>query len=317
MLLTVNPTYLYTFKYDYHHEGLCRLESRQLFNQEEKDNFIFSTTKVDPSISPFIKHRLEIVLTSNSYTELISTIQNLNIKTEDFTVEYLILNDDLTERGDRQKIQTDIGMSITGEPDFKHPKVIYSVGRHQGNWYFGTLAKHSTGWRNHINKPRSYSNSIDMTTAKSLVTIASKGNKNKQLLDACCGVGTILLEACCSGFEMEGNDIKISHCDYTQQNLNHFGYSAKVHHSDIKDLQKSYDAVIIDLPYNLYSFSTDAITQEIINAGAKLAARVVIVSIDDISEMILNSGLKIIDLGKVEKPGKTNFSRSIWVCERD
>jgi len=149
------------------------------------------------------------------------------------------------------------------------------------------------------------------------VSIASNGNKTNKILDACCGAGTVMLEGCNSGFNIEGCDINLKACNNTRENLSYYNYTANVYLSDIKDLNKKYDSAIIDLPYNLYAYSNDAIISNIIESTAKLAARIVIVSISDVETIIKKSGLKISDFCTVEKRGKIKFTRNIWVCEKD
>ena len=64
-----NLEFLYTFNYDYHLDSLCKLESRQIFDNEEKDKLLFSPFKIDPSISAFIKnsmHYIDNTVVSNS-----------------------------------------------------------------------------------------------------------------------------------------------------------------------------------------------------------------------------------------------------------
>ncbi|MFT4599732.1 MAG: tRNA (guanine10-N2)-dimethyltransferase, partial [Arenicella sp.] len=70
-----NLDFLYTFNYDYHLDALCKLESRQIFDKEEKDKLLFSPFKIDPSISAFIKTRLEIIALSENYSELLEKIK--------------------------------------------------------------------------------------------------------------------------------------------------------------------------------------------------------------------------------------------------
>lgn len=307
--------YVYSFNYDYHNESLCKLESRQLFKEEVEEKILFSNLKIDPSISAFIKCRFEILLDSENYSDLIDKIKNLNICNEGFKAEYLILNGDESDYDTRRAKLKDIGYSITGEPDFENPTIIYSICKHKNSWYFGVLFKHDFTWREHKKKPYSFSNSIGMDIGKTLVSIATEGNKNRKLLDACCGVGTILLEACIAGIQIEGCDIDSKRIDFTNKNLIHYGYKAKTNCCDIKDLNKTFDAAIIDLPYNLYSYSDDSITTKIIDSVSKLAKRIVIVSTSDISSKILDSGLKTTDSCIVEKRGKSKFYRKVWVCE--
>ncbi len=309
--------YLYTFKYDYHHSELCKLESRQLFNTEVKDNALFSNIKVDPSISPFIRQRIELISSSEDYAELLNKIKEKNISVEGFKIEYLILSDDTTDFDERRVKLKDIGTIIKGEADYKTPSVTYTVCLLKDTWYFGILTKHNINWHDHKKKPCSFSNSIGMHIAKSLVSIASKGDITTKLLDACCGVGTIMLEACISKIDIEGCDINPKTCIRTKQNIDHFNYDSKVYCLDIKDHNKKYDTAIIDLPYNLYSYSNGSITTNIIESTAKLANRVVIVSISDIKPDIVKSGLNIIDHCIVVKRGNSKFTRNIWVCEKE
>ncbi|MBI9069838.1 MAG: methyltransferase [Salinivirgaceae bacterium] len=311
-----NHSYIYSFKYDVHNKELCKLESRQIFGQEEKNNLLFSNIKVDPSISPFIKGRFEIISSSEDYSILLKKIKKENIRIEGFKAEYLVLNGDSTRYTERLEKLKDIGYSIEGEPDYNTPSITYSICHYNNIWYFGVLIKHNSDWFKHKKKPCSFSSAINMVIAKTLVSIASKGNKSNRLLDACCGVGTVLLEACISGFNIEGCDINWKACKYTRDNLAHYKYIAKVYCSDIKDLSCEYDTAIIDLPYNLYSFSNDTITLNIIESAAKLTPRIVIVSASDIETLITQSGLKISDFCSVGKKGK-KFTRNIWVCEKN
>ena len=104
-----NYSYIYSFNYDYHHSELCKLESRQIFDKEEKNKLLFSNIKVDPSISPFIKNRFEIISSSENYSELLKNIEKENIRLDGFKVEYLILEGDSTSYAERLNKLRDIG----------------------------------------------------------------------------------------------------------------------------------------------------------------------------------------------------------------
>ena len=311
-----NSSYIYSFKHDVHHEELCKLESRQLF-EEELNRVLFSNTKIDPSISAFITNRFEIILSADDYDTLLEKIRAENIHHPGFKAEYTVLEGDPMEYPERLVRSRDIGTIVGGKPDFKNPVIIYSICKFNDVWYFGILVKRKTDWRKHQNKPYSFSNSLDIHIAKSLVSIASNGNKNVKLLDACCGVGTVMLEACYAGLEIEGCDNNVKAIINTRNNLEHYKYSSISYYSDVKDLTQKYDAAIIDLPYNLYSYSNDIITTNIIESVVKLTSRVIIVSKSDIEAVINNFGLKINDFCNVEKRGRSSFKRSIWVCEKE
>jgi tRNA G10 N-methylase Trm11 len=309
--------YIYSFNYDNNESDLCKLESRYIFNKEEKKKLLFSDIKVEPSSSAFIKRRLDIILFSEDYSTLINEIKKESICIEGFKVEYLVLDGDTTEYAERLQKLRDIGYSIEGDSDYYSPTITYALCYYKGNWYFGILIKNNLVWHKHKQKPCSYSNSISVSIAKALVNIAAKANKEKKLLDACCGVGTIMLEACFAGNNIEGCDINWKICKHARENLSHFNYTANVYHSDIKDISKRYEAAIIDLPYNLYSYATDSHILHIIESTAEITNRLVIVSTSDITSLISNAGLRVSDYCSVKKIGKAKFTRKIWVCEKN
>ena len=309
--------YIYSFSYENPQSELCKLESRYFFNKEEKNKQLFSNIKVAPSNSPFIKSRFDIISFSEDYDTLIKDIKKESICIDGFKVEYLVLNGDITEYKERLKKLKDIGWSIEGIPNYYNPIKTYALCYYEGIWCFGILIKDRFAWHQHKQKPHSYSNSISISIAKALVNIAAKANKENKLLDACCGVGTIMLEACFSGNNIEGCDINEKICKNAKENLSHFNYIANVYNSDIKNISKKYEAAIIDLPYNLFSNATDNDILHIIESTAEITDRIVIVSTSDITNLISNIGFRILDYCTVSKSGKRNFTRKIWVCEKN
>lgn len=309
--------YIYSFNYDTTEKDLCRLESKYIFDVEEENKLIFSDIKVDPSKSAFIKRRLDIISSSDDYSSLISKIKKENISSTGFKIEYLVYHGDTTAYTDRLKKLKDVGFSIEGIPDYYNPTISYALSYYQGVWYFGTLIKNNLAWHKHKQKPCSYSNSITTNIAKTLVNIAIKENKEKTILDACCGVGTIMLEACFAGNNIDGCDINPKICKGAQENLSYFNYSAEINNCDIKDINKKYGAVIIDLPYNLFSRATESDVLHIVKSSAQITNRLVIVSCADITEIIENTGFSISGYCSVSKVGKKSFARKIWVCDKN
>ena len=309
--------YIYIFNYDGNEADLCQLESRYIFKEELTDKLLFSNLTIDPSSSAFIKKRLDIISSSEDYATLIQNIKNEHIHIDDFKIEYLVLKGDTTAYANRLQKIRDVGFSIEGEPDYKNPTTSYGLCYYNGIWYFGELIKNTFDWHKHKEKPHSFSNSITMSIAKSLLNIATKANKEKTVLDACCGVGTILLEGCFAGFNISGGDINEKTCNYARENLTYYNYPATIYHSDVKDISKHYDAVIIDLPYNLFTKVSDSTNFHIIDSAAKLTTQLVIVSTSDITTLINNAGFKVVDYCSVQKKGKKNFSRKIWVCVKN
>lgn len=309
--------YIYFFTYDDTESDLCKLESKNIFATEEKNRLVFSDLKVEPSSSAFIKSRIDVISSSEDYTSLIQNIKEEHISIDDFKVEYLIFEGDATRYAVRLNKLRDIGCVIEGLSEYYNPTTIFALCFYEGIWYFGILIKDEVDWHKHNDKPRSYSNSISIVVGKSLVNIAAEGDRANTLLDACCGVGTIMLEACFSGFDIDGCEINWKICRNARENLSYFDYDATVHRSDIKDISKRYDAAIIDLPYNLVSCATESDVLHIIKSASDIADRLVVVSIEDIAHLIVSVGFRVMDTCVVSKKGKRKFARRIWVCEKN
>ena len=309
-------TYLYKFNFDATELELCSLEVKCLFDASLVEKHLFSEIEVDPSQSAFIKSRLKTTFSSTSFDSLLNEIKNQNIHAELFKVEYLVFKGDETPNQERLQKLRDIGYSIEGLHEYYQPTITYGLCYCDGLWYFGALLKDSLDWHKHQQKPHSFSNSIGVNMAKSLVNIAAQNNKGASLLDACCGMGTIMLEACFSGNTIEGCEINHKTYVRAKANLAHFQYTSTIHHKDVKELNKKYDAAIIDLPYNLFTLATNEEVAHIIQSTSRLADRLVIVSISDISIIINQVGFQVMASCMVRKKGKTKFARRIWVCER-
>ena len=71
--------HIYSFTYDNTESELCKLESKYVFNEEEKNRFLFSDIKVEPSSSAFIKSRLDLISSSEDYSTLINDIKKEEI----------------------------------------------------------------------------------------------------------------------------------------------------------------------------------------------------------------------------------------------
>ncbi len=307
--------HIYFFRYDTTESMLCKLESRYLFNEEDEHKHLITHVTIDPSRSAFIKKRLDVIALATDFGMLIDLIKAKEISTDGFKVEYLILAGDSARNAERLSKLRDVGFCIDTYPDYHHPTITYGICTYAGVWYFGVIVKNNFIWEHHRQKPHTYSNSIKQNIAKALVNIAVNSKQDVTLLDACCGAGTIMLEACFAGYEIDGCDISWKISNNARANLSHFNYDGEVYFSDIKDITQRYDAAIIDLPYNIYSQASESDVLHIIRSTSAITDRIVIVSTVAIEDSIRSAGLRVVDYCTVPKRGKAKFTRRIWVCE--
>lgn len=163
-------------------------------------------------------------------------------------------------------------------------------------------------------KPHSYSHSLNVRDARTLVNIAIGNNENMTIVDPCCGVGTVVLEALSMGLNIRGYDINRDVSYQARLNLEHYGYDPLlIEKKDIHDLKQYFDVAIMDIPYGVYSPFTYEQQISLIHATTLMTNRLVLVSHVLMNKELENEDYQMIDQSCIVKG---NFKRYITLCER-
>jgi tRNA (guanine10-N2)-dimethyltransferase len=288
---------------------------RSLFNRSIESKAFFSDKRIDVSISPFIKSRLEVLHTSTNFEDLIQKVNKSNYTVEGFKVEYVpVVKADPVNK-ERNTIAKAVGNAIEASPSFSNPEIIYGVTCYEGKWYFGIVVYNTMLWKKHMSKPYSYSSSLGINTAKAILNVAACGDFTKKIIDPCCGVGTVLLEGHFAGYDITGCDINYKVVIKARENIKHYGYQGQVIKRDIKDIDEAYDVAVVDLPYDNFCKSDEASMLAIIHHAARISKRLVLISSIDLTEKIREEGLVIVDRSVAYKNKSRRFGRYIWVCD--
>jgi len=307
--------YIYFINYQDSEKDLCDLEMRALFNRPIETKAFFSDQRIDESLSPYFKSRLEILHEASNLEDLIQKIRENNYTAEGFKVKYVpAVKPDPMDK-ERKAITKAIGYAFEGLPSFDHPVIIYGVTFYEGKWYFGVLVYNTMLWKKHMSKPNSYSSSLGLNTAKAILNVVTQGDISKKIIDPCCGVGTVLLEGHYSGYDITGCEINYKVAMKARENLKYYGYKGQVIQKDIKDMDQYYDAAVVDLPYGNFSKSDEVDMMDIIRHSARISKRQVLISSIDLTMKICDEGLVIVDRSVVYKNKSKRFARYIWVCE--
>lgn len=308
-------TYIYMYACYEDERELCALEMRSFFGEDSQTNIIESPLKIEPSRSPFIKARIEVMLEADSMESLLEKVENLYIADSTFKVIF-VKNPGATnnpEYKERRLIEREIGRKINGTADLKDPERPFAVMNLNGKWLLGDFVEGESVWFRHQQKPHSYSTALNTRVARAVVNIAIPDPEGIKAIDPCCGIGTVLIEALSMGIDIVGSDRNPLILGGTRENIAYFGYRCEVKLRDIKDITTEYDVVIIDMPYNLCSVITPEEQLELLQSARRIAKRVVVVTVENVEEILMQSHLGIIDRAVVKK-GST-FTREVIVCE--
>ena len=255
---------------------------------------------------------ISIIYKEDSLEKIVKKITQDNLSYDDFKVCYVKLEHGNIPYEDRLKSVYEIGYVVTGFPDIHNPKVLLGITKVDDKWIFGEYIKNDFQWHIHDRKPCSYSNSLSLKVARTLVNIAVKNDLSLKLIDPCCGVGTVVIEALSMGIDVVGYELNNSIAENAQRNLEFFGYDNVITSGNMHDIKEKYDAAILDLPYGLFTPTTREAQVALINTAHRLADRVILVTFEDLDKYIIDAGFTIVDECSVSKG---NFVRYIKVLK--
>ncbi|WOV86350.1 RNA methyltransferase [Sporosarcina oncorhynchi] len=311
---TKKSEFIYTYVRQVDEHDLCRLEMRAFFGFDRPANILKSTIDIDPSRSPFMKERLEILFSSTDWNDFLQEAERF-VSHQTFKVTCMnSIALDKTEKiphPERRVLERSIGELIQGEADLNNPAVDYGFVLHENRWYFGIVRESEPFWRYHLKKPHMYSTALSTRVARAVANIAVPHPAGVRAIDPCCGIGTVLVEARSMGIDMVGRDINPLVVLGSRKNLAHFGLEGEVDIGPIAEVEDTYDVAIIDMPYNLFTHITAEGQQDILTAARRITSKLVVVTIEPMDHMIKEAGFEIIDRCVAKK---SNFKRQIVVC---
>lgn len=307
--------HLYTYSRHTDEIELCRLEMRAFFNKDTHENFIFSETCIDPSRSPFMKERLDVLITCNSIQEVADYVSTITDDGQRFLIRCLntiaLGETAKIAHPDRRKVERSIGMAMQGEADLFQPDILYGVVQIGQQYLFGYLTESVSVWREHVKKPEMYSTALSTRVARAVSNIAVPNPEGVKAIDPCCGIGNVLVEALSMGIDMDGRDINPLAVLGSRKNIAHFGLTGVVTPGPIEEAPGHYDAAIIDMPYNLYTHVTRDQQASILHSARTLTDKLVIVTIESMDDLLIDAGFEILDRCIAKK---AHFEREVVVC---
>lgn len=304
--------YFYAINYPVFEEELCKMEMRCLFNKTPREKYLFSDLYIKISRSPFIKDMISIIYEEDSLEKIIDNIIRDKLAYDDFKVCYIKLENGDIDYNERLKSLSKIGFVIKGEPQMHNPKITLGITKVCDKWIFGKYEKNNYEWHIHDKKPYSYSNSLSVRVARALVNIAVENNLCCKLIDPCCGIGTVVIEAISMGIDVVGYEINKNIAENARKNMKFFEYKNVITNGDMNNIEEKYDVAIMDLPYGVFTSTTLEEQTALIRSARRISKKLVIVTFENMDKYIIDAGFNIIDKSHVSK-GK--FKRYINICE--
>lgn len=313
-----HPLYLYAYASHETEAELCAMELRALFGgsvEMKTESLLLSRRRIDPDRSPFLTLRLDIAASGDS-AEAVAELAGSMRWVENggtFKVTYMKSGDSCSY-ADQRGFERLVGSRIQGKANMKNPDVTLGLTAIHGIWVLGVWHASKRAWHAHIHKPQNYSTGLSAAFARALVNIAAPEAEGVRMLDPCCGMGNVLIEALSMGLDIRGRDINPLAVRGAKTNLRHYGHpETRVTLGDMNELEGRYDAAVLDMPYNLCSVLPEEEQRRMLTSLRRLAPRAVIVTTEgDVRARVEEAGYRIVDECKVRKG---SFVRQVWLCE--
>jgi len=308
--------YIYPFACHETERDLCRMELQALFGYAIDPTglfpFVDTTIEIDPSRSPYLSLRMDVLISEVSWEELLRQAVELELNDRSFKVKY-IKSGDLRSYEEQRQIERQVGSIIRGKAEMRKPDLIYGLLSHEGRWTLGICYQAQSVWLEHKHKPQNYSTGLSTIVARALVNIAVPRPDGLRMIDPCCGMGNVLIEALSMGIDIVGRDINPLAIKGARVNLHHFGYNSEglVKIGDMNEIDEHYDAAVLDMPYNLCSVLPRDERVRMLTSLKRISYRSVVVSSEPLEEEICEAGLMIMDQGDILKG---SFVRHVWLC---
>jgi len=303
--------FLYFINYRDNQKDLCDLEMKSIFGLIPNDKYFITSKYIDPSRSTFLKGCLAILYSENSLEELESKVKQDQLSLEEYKIRFITIDDDVKYESRLKALRT-IGFAIEGTFALHDPKVELALTKINGKWVFGHYLKNDNKWIDRKQKPYNYSYALEVRLAKTIINIAIENDFNLKVVDPCCGIGTVLIEGRSMGVNIKGFELNPSVVDHCNENLKFFGFKDDVKNKNMHNITDTYDVAIVDLPYGQFSKTSLKEQTLLIRKTKKIAKKAIIVSMEDMSELITSCGFTITEKCLVIKTN--SFSRYITVC---
>jgi len=300
--------FAYMINYTPEQKEICAFEMQRLFSCPLQD-VIFSQNNYDAGRSAYFKAKLEILIQDNNLDLFLEKVQKLSISK--FKVNYIKIKNDQLDYNCRMSLISEVAKRIQGIGSLEEDAVMLGLLYFNHVYYLGYVYKDHQSWQHHQNKPQSYSQSLSAREARTLVNIAT-GGKDVSIVDPCCGVGTVVLEALSLNHRVTGYEIHPGVTWKANRNLEYFGYEKIIKNQDMHTIEVHYDVAILDIPYNLYSHITKEEQFALIHNCQTIADYLVLISYEDLSDMLEDNQFVILDQCYLKK---MKMQRYIYYCE--
>lgn len=265
---------------------------------EGLERLVRARVGVDLLRSAYVAECFRLLAEAPSLQDLLVAAEKLLLRRERFRVSVRRIGE--VAAPPSQEIERAVADIIEGRPDLSRPTTVIVVVAREGDWLLGELVSRTcNGWRGHEQRPFQYSSALPPRIGRALVNlVAAPGDR---LIDPCCGVGTVLVEASAMGIEPFGWEINAALAEHAAANLCHHHQGASIVVGDGRTARGRWQGAVLDLPYGQQSIKDDRVCRGLVERAVEVADLVAVVTVDDMTGLLDGLGCEMLGVAELIK----------------
>lgn len=277
---------------------LAQLEAWAFTGGAPAGRLVHSPATVSVNHAAYLRYCVDIEARGCGLEELVNDCRASGMAYEDFRIEVLQLPPRQEISG--SQVTLAVANAVTGRPRLAEPQVTLAVVIADAGWYCGRLLSVGRNrWRRGMHRPHHFSSALPQRMSRALANIAA--SPGETLLDPCCGIGTVLMEALDAGIVAYGVDQNGPMLKLVAENLGYLGLPRRLVRADARQLTGHFDGAVLDLPYGRNLVGNSRLWRELIAPLRHLATRSVIVAPQPLDGLLEDSGLRLVKSARVPK----------------
>jgi tRNA (guanine10-N2)-dimethyltransferase len=307
--MSKKTTYFYHYSYEDGEQAIAQTLYQLLFPNQAYQSHFFSHQTYHPDYCVHLHYRIDILVQGDTIETLLNNSQTLNLST--YHLKYLIIGQEF-DYPTRLAITKQIAQALPGIGTLDNPDQELYWGFHQNQWFIGTKLDNQYPYKLHKHRPHQYSNSLPTRLCHSLMVLVDQYFTHPKIIDPCCGVGTLLVEALLNNQQITGYEINPLIASHGNANLVYFNLPPVIKNQDMLSSRDTFDLVILDIPYGLYNPYEYQSQLLLLQHCPRLAPYLLLISIEEPSILLQQLGYQPIMQTSITK-GK--FTRLITLVK--
>lgn len=270
--------FLYNFTCEEGEEEIAKTIFALMFPLKEYSKFVISKENYHLDSCVFLNFKIEIVISTNKYSEFLALIKTLNYDNWHLNPWHFYKEFDYKKR---MTITKELANNLNNLGVIKNADIELIWAFYQDTWLFGEITYNPYTYKQRIHKPHQYSYALPVRLCHQAIQLINILIPDGDIIDPCCGVGTLVIEGLTAKRNISGYEINTLIAQKAQENLDFFKLANTIYNQDMLITNKHFTISCLDIPYGLYTPTSLTLQMALINKCYEISDYLVLISTEE------------------------------------